>query len=332
MSANPKHIVWPGAPYPLGATWDGLGVNFALFSEHAEQVDLCLFDATGEHQIECIPLPEQTDCIWHGYLPEARPGWQYGYRVHGPYQPEQGHRFNPHKLLLDPYAKALTGRLEWRDAHFGYRIGDARDDLSFDSRDSAPDMLRCKVVDASFSWGDDVPPRTPWHETVIYELHPRGYTMLHPGVPAEMRGTYAALSQPAVVDDLRRLGITAVELMPVHAFPDDRTLVERGLRNYWGYNSIGYFAPEQRYVATGDALSEFKTMVRTLHGAGIEVILDVVYNHTAEGNEMGPTLSFRGIDNAAYYRLSPDNPRYYCLLYTSPSPRDGLLSRMPSSA
>ncbi len=306
-SANP---VWPGHPYPRGATWDGEGVNFSIFSEHADLVELCLFDAKGRREVERIPLREQTDQVWHCYLPQGRPGLIYGYRVHGPYDPEAGHRFNPHKLLLDPYAKQVTGRLSWSDAHFGYRIGHRQEDLSFDKRDSASGMLKAVVVDTAFTWGDDRPPRTPWHDTVIYEAHVRGLTMRHPEVPPPLRGTYAGIATPPVIEHLKRLGVTAIELMPVHAFIDDRHLVERGLANYWGYNSIGFFAPDNRYLATGN-INEFKTMVKTLHSAGIEVILDVVYNHTAEGNHLGPTLCFRGIDNAAYYRLTRDNPRYY---------------------
>ena len=300
--------VWPGRPYPLGATWDGEGVNFAVFAEHAEQMELCLFDAKGRREIERIPLRWQTDQVWHCYLPEARPGVLYGYRAYGPYKPEEGHRYNPHKLLLDPYAKQLYGQVRWSDVLFGYRIG--KDDLAIDRRDSAPGMPKCKVIDPAFTWGDDRPPRTPWHDTVIYELHVKGFTVLHPEVPPDLRGTYAGLASAPVIDYLRRLGITAVELMPAHAFIDDRHLVERGLRNYWGYNSIGFFAPENRYSSTGQ-ISEFKTMVKTLHSAGIEVILDVVYNHTAEGSHMGPTLSFRGLDNSAYYRVVSGNPRYY---------------------
>ena len=302
--------VWPGVPYPLGATWDGQGVNFALFSENADKVELCLFDARGRREIQRIELREQTDQVWHCYLPEARPGLLYGYRVHGPYDPAAGHRFNPNKLLLDPYARDIVGDLKWSDAHFGYRIGAAHTDLVFDRRDSAAGMPRCRVVESAFTWGDDRPPRTPWHETIIYELHVKGFTHLHPEVPPSLRGSYAALATTPVIDYLKRLGVTAVELMPVHAFIDDRHLIEKGLRNYWGYNSIGFFAPDTRYSAHG-TIKEFKTMVRTLHSAGIEVILDVVYNHTAEGSHLGPTLCFRGIDNAAYYRLTADNPRYY---------------------
>jgi isoamylase len=305
-----KPIVWPGKPYPLGATWDGEGVNFALFSEHAEKVELCLFDSSGRREIHCITLKEQTDQVWHCYLPEARPGLLYGYRVHGPYDPSHGHRFNHHKLLLDPYAKQIKNDLKWSDSHFGYRIGHAKEDLSFDRRDSAPGMLKGIVMDPAFTWGADQPPRIPWHQSVIYEVHVKGFTKLHPEVPPALRGTYAGLATAPVINYLKRLGITAVELMPVHCFVDDRVLIEKGLRNYWGYNTIGFFAPEPRYSATG-TVSEFKTMVKTLHSAGIEVILDVVYNHTAEGNHLGPTLSFRGIDNSVYYRSMPDNPRYY---------------------
>lgn len=309
-AAGPITAVWPGTPYPRGATWDGQGVNFALFSEHASKVELCLFDDSGRHERQRIELREHTEQIWHAYLPEARPGLLYGYRVYGPYRPELGMRFNHHKLLLDPYAKALHGGIRWSDAHFGYRVGHAASDLSFDRRDSAAGMPKCRVIDQAFTWGDDRPPRVPWHDTVIYELHVRGFTMRHPGVPPALRGTYAALATPAVIDYLQRLGVTAVELMPVHAFNDDRHLVEKNLRNYWGYNSIGYFAPEPRYLS-GASVGEFKTMVRSLHAAGIEVILDVVYNHTAEGNQLGPTLSLRGIDNASYYRLAPNNRRFY---------------------
>ncbi len=303
-------IVWPGRPYPLGATWDGEGVNFALFSEHAEKVELCLFDDAGRREMHRLALTEQTDQVWHCYLPEARPGLRYGYRVQGPYEPARGLRFNRNKLLLDPYAKQIQNGIRWHDAHFGYRIGHRNQDLSFDRRDSAAGMLKAVVVDPAFTWGSDRPPKTPWHHTIIYETHVKGFTFQHPDVPQHLRGTYAALATAPIIDYLTRLGVTAVELLPVHAFVDDRQLTERGLRNYWGYNSIGFFAPEPRYCATGH-INEFKTMVKALHSAGIEVILDVVYNHTAEGNQLGPTLSFRGIDNPAYYRLVPDNPRYY---------------------
>jgi glycogen operon protein len=302
--------VWPGRPYPLGATWDGEGVNFALFSEHAEKVELCVFDPSGRRESARIAMRWQTDLIWHCYLPEARPGLLYGYRVYGPYDPLQGKRFNGQKLLLDPYAKFIQGSIRWHDALFGYRIGAKREDLALDRRDSAPMMPKCKVIDPAFTWADDRHPRTPWHETIIYELHVKGFTKLHPLVPEALRGTYAALATEPVIGHFKQLGITAVELMPVHALVDDRHLVEKGLRNYWGYNSIGYFAPDFRYAVT-DLAADFKTMVKTLHSNGIEVILDVVYNHTAEGNHMGPTLSFRGIDNESYYRLVPDEPRYY---------------------
>ncbi|HKD53114.1 MAG TPA: glycogen debranching protein GlgX [Steroidobacteraceae bacterium] len=302
--------VWPGQPYPRGATWDGEGVNFSLFSVNAEKVELCIFDPTGRHEIQRINIRERTDGNWHAYLPEARPGLLYGYRVHGPYDPERGHRFNPHKLLIEPYAKHLQGPLIWSDAHFGYRTGNPREDLSFDRRDSAAGTPKCRVVDPAFTWANDRPPRIPWHDTVIYEAHVRGLTMRHPDVPPPLRGTYSGLATAPIIDHLVRLGVTAIELMPVHWFVDERHLVERGLRNYWGYNTLGFFAPEMRYSSTG-RISEFKTMVKVLHSAGIEVLLDVVYNHTPEGNQMGPTLCFRGIDNASYYRLVADNPRYY---------------------
>src|SRR5688572_21507709 len=310
MNNGPITAVWPGRPYPRGATWDGEGVNFSLFSQHAEKVELCLFDARGRREVQRIALTEHTDQEWHCYLPEARPGLLYGYRVYGPYKPEQGHRFNPHQLLLDPYAKSLFGQLNWSDAHYGYRRDSDREDLSFDRRDSARGMPKCRVIDSAFTWGDDRRPNTPWHQTVIYETHVKGFTARHPEVPEALRGTYAGLASAPVIEHLQRLGVTAIELMPVHAFVDDRYLVEKGLRNYWGYNSIAYLAPEARYLASGN-IAEFKTMVKAFHSAGIEVILDVVYNHTAEGNHLGPTLAFRGIDNASYYRLDPANPRHY---------------------
>jgi glycogen operon protein len=281
----PPSTVWRGRPYPLGATWDGAGVNFSLFSKHAERVELCLFDPKGRREIERVELVERTDFVWHCYLPEARPGLLYGYRLHGPQEPERGHRFDPSKVLLDPYARMIAGKV-------------------------AAGLGRCQVVDTAFSWGDDRAPRTPWRDSVIYELHVKGFTQQHPQVPEQLRGTYAALATAPVVNHLRRLGVTAVQLLPIHSFVDERRLAQHGLRNYWGYNSIGFFAPEQRYSATG-SLSEFKTVVKTLHAAGIEVILDVVYNHTGEGDHAGPTLSFRGIDNAVYYRLDPANPRRY---------------------
>jgi glycogen operon protein len=310
MVIQTEPIVWPGKPYPLGANWDGEGVNFALFSEHAEAVELCLFDQAGRRELHRVRIKEQTDQVWHCYLPEARPGLLYGYRVHGPYDPNKGHRFNPNKLLLDAYAKQIVGDLKWSDSHFGYRIGSKNADLSMDRRDSAPGMLKAMVIDPAFTWGTDRAPRIPWHKSVIYEVHVRGFTIQHPKVPASLRGSYAGLATAPVIDHLLKLGVTAVELMPVHDFVDDRQLIERGLRNYWGYNTIGFFAPMSRYLATG-SISEFKTMVKIMHTAGIEVILDVVYNHTAEGNQLGPTLSFRGIDNSVYYRTLPDNPRYY---------------------
>jgi len=303
-------IVWPGRPYPLGATWDGEGVNFAIYSERADKIELCLFDLLGRRETVRVPLPEQTDMVWHGYLPEIRPGQLYGYRAYGPYAPEQGLRFNSYKLLLDPYGKQVQGTIQWNDSHFGYRVGHKQEDLSFDRHDNAAVMPKNRVVDSAFTWGDDAPPKIPWHKTLIYETHVKGFTQCHPDVPSHLRGTYAALGTAPVIEYLKRLGVTSIELMPVHSFVDDRPLVERGLRNYWGYNSIGFFAPEPRYLATG-SIHEFKTMVKTLHSSGLEVILDVVYNHTAEGNHMGPTLSLKGIDNATYYRLVADNPRYY---------------------
>ncbi|HEX3034291.1 MAG TPA: glycogen debranching protein GlgX, partial [Thermodesulfobacteriota bacterium] len=308
--------VWPGKPYPLGATWDGAGVNFAIFSENATKVELCLYTGEdGNQETAKITMPEQTDQVWHVYLPDVRPGQLYGYRVHGPYEPEAGHRFNPNKLLLDPYAKAIAGGIKWDDALFGYKVGPDEDaDLSYDERDSAPYLPKSVVVDPAFSWGDDKTLQTPFHKTIIYEAHVKGLTAIHPEVPQEIRGTYAGLVHPAIIDHLLSLGITAIELMPVHQFVRDRHLVERGLTNYWGYNSIGFFAPHALYSSSGvlgQQVMEFKTMVKAFHREGIEVILDVVYNHTAEGNHLGPTLSFKGVDNAAYYRRVDDNPRYY---------------------
>ncbi|TQV80060.1 glycogen debranching protein GlgX [Exilibacterium tricleocarpae] len=302
--------VWPGEPYPLGATWDGRGVNFALFSANAKRVELCLFDRNGRREVERVTLEENTDQVWHGYLPDAQPGLLYGYRVHGPYEPHLGHRFNHHKLLLDPYARQLKGALRWSNAHFSYRVGSSQQDLSFDRRDSAHCMPKCVVVDPAFTWGTDAHPRRSWSESIIYEAHVRGYTMRHPDVPENLRGTFTGMTQPRIIEHLQALGITAVELMPVHAFVDDRFLVQRGLRNYWGYSSLGFFAPEPRYLSTDDH-TEFKRMVARFHDAGIEVILDVVYNHTAEGDHIGPTLSFRGIDNASYYRLQQTDRRFY---------------------
>jgi isoamylase len=306
--------VWPGTPYPLGATWDGEGVNFALFSENATGVELCLFEqALGGKEIAIAPLRERTHGVWHCYLPDVRPGQLYGFRVHGPYDPQQGHRFNPAKLVLDPYAKAITGNIEWGDALFGYIVGDQRQDLSWDARDSAPFVPKSVVVDSAFTWGDDRPPHVPWNRTVIYECHVRGLTMLHPEVPPRLRGTYLGMASDAIIDHLLSLGVTAVEFMPVHQFISDRTLRDKGLTNYWGYHTIGFFAPQVTYASggLGQQVSEFKTMVKRLHSAGIEVILDVVYNHTGEGNHLGPTIGLRGIDNLTYYRIDPDNKRYY---------------------
>jgi isoamylase len=305
----------PGNPYPLGATWDGTGVNFALFSENATAVELCLFGGReGTHEVARLPMREQTHRVWHIYLPEAGPGQRYGYRVHGPYDPASGQRFNPAKLLLDPYAKAIDGTIRWSDALFGYQVGHPDADLSRDDRDSAWSLPKSVVIDPAFTWGDDRPPRIPWNETIIYEVHVKGFTARHPDVPKALRGTYAGLACPAAIDYLRSLGITAVELLPIQQFVADKHLVERGLTNYWGYNSIGFFAPDVRLASDGRLgrqVTEFKTMVKTLHQVGIEVILDVVYNHTGEGNHLGPTLCFRGVDNASYYRLAPENRRYY---------------------
>jgi isoamylase len=309
MKSYPDRLA-PGAPYPLGATWDGLGTNFAVFSANATRVDLCLFDPAGRREVARLTLPEQTDEVWHGYLPGGRAGLVYGYRAHGPYDPPSGHRFNPHKLLLDPYARATAGDLRASDAMFGYRLNSRRADLSLDRRDSAPGMLKAVVTSDTFNWADDRPPNVPWSDTVIYEAHVKGLSILHPDVRPRERGTFAALADPEIIDHLRRLGITAIELMPIHAFVQDRHLLEKSLRNYWGYNTLSFFAIEPRYLSDGTP-DEMKVAVRRLHAAGIEVILDVVYNHTAEGSELGPTLSFRGLDNASYYRLVPDSPRHY---------------------
>jgi glycogen operon protein len=306
---------WPGKPYPLGATWDGNGVNFALFAEHATSVELCLFDGPADGiESQRILLDEQTDRVWHVYIPGLQPGQCYGYRVHGPYEPESGHRFNPHKLLVDPYAKAIDGLIAWDDSVYGYIVGGEYDDLTPDERDSAPFMPRSIVVDPAFDWGADQRLRTPLHRSVIYEIHVKGFTQQHPDVPEHLRGTYAGLATPPVIEYLQSLGVTAVELLPVHQHVDDHQLVKRGLVNYWGYNTLGFFAPHVSYSSsggTGQQVREFKAMVKTLHAAGIEVILDVVYNHTGEGNHLGPTLSLRGIDNKAYYRLMPGDERYY---------------------
>jgi len=304
----------PGNPYPLGATWDGSGVNFAVFSENATGVELCLIDADGASEVARIGLTEQTDQIWHVYLPEARPGQRYGYRVHGPYEPERGHRFNPAKLLFDPYGKAIDSTIRWSDSLFGYEIGHPDADLKRDDRDSAAGMPKSVVIDPAFTWGADRAPRIPWNESLIYEVHVKGFTARHPDVPKQSRGTYAGLSSPPAIEYLKALGVTAVELMPIQQFVADKQLVDRGLTNYWGYNSIGFFAPDVRYAAgggLGQQVVEFKTMVKQLHDVGIEVILDVVYNHTGEGSHLGPTLCFRGLDNAAYYRLSAESPRHY---------------------
>ncbi len=305
--------VSPGSPSPLGATWDGRGVNFALFSRNATAVELCLFDAAGV-ETDRARLPERSGAVWHGYMPELRPGQLYGYRVSGPYDPERGHRFNPHKLLLDPYARAISGPIKPVDASFGYRIGDPARDLSRSEEDSAPVMPRCVVTSNAFPWDGDHHPETPWTQTVIYECHVKGMTALHPGVPEHLRGTYLGMASDAVLDHLVSLGVTAVELLPVHHTLIERHLTERQLTNYWGYSSIGFFAPDARYASSGsngEQVEDFKAMVKALHRANIEVILDVVFNHSGEGNELGPTVCFRGIDNASYYRLQPQSPRYY---------------------
>ena len=305
--ASPK--VWPGQPDPLGATWDGKGVNFALFSAHADKVELCLFDRSGQHEEARIVLPEYTDEVWHCYLPEARPDQLYGYRVYGPYDPAAGHRFNPNKLLLDPYARAISGQWLRSDAVYGYRAGGPREDLAIDRRDSARYMPKCRVVESAFTWDHDRHPRNSWEETIILEMHVRGFTIRHPEVPERQRGTFSALASPAVIDYLVELGVTAIELLPIHAAVTEHHLAERRLPNYWGYNTIGFFAPDPRLLPAG-SVAEFKTAVKRLHEAGIEVILDVVYNHTGEGNHLGPTLSFRGIDNLSYYRLESDRRHY----------------------
>lgn len=300
-----------GSPVRLGATWDGRGTNFALFSAHAEKVELCLFDQQGRREIDRVALPERTEEVWHGYLADVTPGQLYGYRVYGPYEPEKGHRFNAHKLLIDPYAKRLAGRLVWSDAHFGYRTGSPRQDLSFDRRDNARGMPKAVVVDETFNGGRREPrPRIPWEATIIYEAHVKGLTKMREDIAPALRGSYRALAAPEMIEHYRRLGITTIELLPVHGFVDDRQLIERKLANYWGYNSIAFFAPEPRYAQDG-GLDDLRTAIARLHDAGFEVMLDVVYNHTAEGNHLGPTLSFRGIDNASYYWLTPDNRRYY---------------------
>lgn len=305
---------YPGIPYPLGATWDGEGVNFALFAENATGVELCLFDKRmGETQSASIPMIERTHHLYHVYIPGLKPGQLYGYRVHGPYDPVNGHRFNPSNLLIDPYAKAIAGTIQWNDALFGYELGHEAEDLQISKKDSAPFIPKCVVIDDHFDWHDDRAPKIPYHRSIIYETHVKGFTNLHPEIPDDIKGTYAAMGHPVTIDYLKKLGVTAVELLPVHHFVADRHLVEKGLTNYWGYNSIGFFAPDVRYSSSGvegQQVIEFKSMVKELHKAGIEVILDVVYNHTAEGNHLGPTLSFKGIDNTSYYRLM-DDKRYY---------------------
>jgi glycogen operon protein len=309
----PRSIL-PGKPYPQGATWDGTGVNFSLYSEQATGVDLCLFEEAGAPESETIAIREYSGYVWHCYVPGIKPGQLYGYRVHGPYEPERGERFNPAKLLMDPYAHAIAGKPDWEAPLFGYKLGDPAEDLSHDDQDDAVGVPKAVVTTSHFDWENDRPPLTALHDTIVYELHIKGFTASHPDIPPEVRGTYAGLSHPVSIEYLKDLGITAVELMPVHEFLDDKHLLDRGLSNYWGYNSVNFFSPESRYSSSGnhgEQIGEFKAMVKALHRAGIEVILDVVYNHTAEGNHLGPTLSFRGIDNRTYYRLVKDQPRYY---------------------
>src|SRR5271170_7058287 len=305
-------LIREGSPSLRGAQWDGDGVNFALFSANATKVEVCFFDHLTGNETSRIELPEYTDEVFHGYLPNVGPGQFYGYRVHGPYEPDAGHRFNPNKLLLDPYARAHAGKLTWNPAVFGYQM-ETGDDTTFDDRDSAPYVPKCVVVDQNYDWrGEPGRKTTPWDDLVIYEAHVKGFTKLHHAIPEELRGTYAGLGHESVVDYIKKLGVTTVELLPIHTFANDHYLEEKGLVNYWGYNTLGFFAPDPRYAHdVPNSLREFKEMVARFHEAGLEVILDVVYNHTAEGNERGPTLSFKGIDNASYYRLTPDQPRYY---------------------
>ncbi len=303
--------ILPGDFTRLGANFDGDGVNFAIFSAHAERVELCLFDESGKNEIERITLPEFTNEIWHGYIPGLKPGALYGYRVHGAYDPEKGHRFNPNKLLVDPYARELVGNIEWGTEQFGYKLDAEDKDLSFDESDSAGKMPKCRVIDPNdYDWANDKKPNVPWSKTIFYETHVKGFTQLHPGVPENLRGTYEGLGDKQIVDYIKSLGVTSVELLPIHSFPDDSHLLEKGLKNFWGYNSLGFFSPASRYCGP-KGMAGFRDMVRAFHDGGIEVILDVVYNHTAEGNELGPTLSFKGIDNFSYYRTMPDQPRFY---------------------
>ncbi|MGB0749381.1 MAG: glycogen debranching protein GlgX [Magnetospiraceae bacterium] len=310
MAANRDYAIWPGNSYPLGATWDGQGVNFALFSAHAEKVDLCIFDEYGRREVARLELPEYTDEVWHGYLPNAHPGLLYGYRVYGPYAPSEGHRFNHHKLLIDPYAKSLRGELQWRSQNFAFRPDSPRADLTFDRRDNARFIPKSVVVDTTHPWAAQRGPRMAWQDMIIYEAHVRGLTKSHPEIPPEEQGTFAGLGNEAVISYLKDLGITSLELLPVHPVVDEQHLVNAGLKNYWGYNSYNFFSIEPRLLATG-MLNEFRAAIRHLHDAGIEVILDVVYNHTGEGNHIGPTFCFRGIDNKSYYELTPEDPRYY---------------------
>jgi len=310
----PELLQFPGEAYPLGATWNGEGVNFAIFAENATSVELCFYDSEhAENETHRITILERSHEIWHAYIPDIKPGQLYGYRVHGPYEPENGCRFNANKVLLDPYAKAIAGNIRWDNSLFGYELGDPLMDLSFSESDNTAFIPKSVVIDPEYDWTGDIHPKTDYHETVIYEMHVKGFTKTHPDIPENIRGTYAGLAHPAAIDYLKKLGVTAVELMPVHQFISDHHLQEKGLTNYWGYNTIGFFAPDSRYASSdvrGGQVNEFKDMVKALHAAGIEVILDVVYNHTGEGNELGPTLSFKGIDNSAYYRLE-ENKRYY---------------------
>jgi len=311
MTHHNTYQILPGDYHLLGANYDGEGVNFALFSAHAERVELCLYDPSGKHEIGRMDLPEYTHEIWHGYVPGLQPGALYGFRVHGPFDPENGHRFNPNKLVIDPYARELVGDVEWNEAHFAYDMLHEDKDLTFDERDSAPFMPKCRVVNPNeFDWQDNNRPNIPWSQTIIYETHVKGFTQLNSALPQALRGNFEGMGHKATVDYIKNLGITSVELLPIHWFPDDQHLLDRGLKNFWGYNTLGFFAPASRYFGP-KGIQGFRDMVRAFHDAGIEVILDVVYNHTAEGNELGPTLSFKGIDNFSYYRTTPDQHRYY---------------------